>query len=214
MRTTKLQEDLRLVASGGTEGRPIYLVEEAPRHRLASFQRVLYQLPLPWVYYVVIYNDVETAYNMFGHNLKLKNTVIVQSVYCSPKKIRNDKDGLDWLPIANSAPGQVCDYGMRVNKKVDRLEAIHGAINSFWSADGNGFLCGASKLQKQLSSSSADGYRYSTYKEWEKNSTYKEWEKKSIDEVLSLSYESIITMGELRTRVVKDKVQVLTRIPW
>lgn len=206
MKTIKLQEDVRLIASGGTKDRPIYLVEEAPRHRLASYYHGLYHLPLPWVYYVVIYSDVESAYPMFGHNLKLKNKVIVHSVYCSPKKIRSDEDYVDWLPVANSAPHQVCDYGIQVKQKSSRLQLINDGVNAFWSANGGGFLAKPSKLQIQISPS-LDGPQTRSYHGVD---TYADWEKLSIDDMLALSYENLITIGEIRKRVLKDEVELVS----
>lgn len=195
MKTAKIEADTRLIVTGGTKDRPIYLVEQAPGHRLASYRHELYHIPLPWVYYVIIYSDTENMYRMLSHSIRLKNKAAVQTAYCSPKKARKADTGLDWLPIAASQPHQVCDMGVEIPKGSSRTQIINTAINNFWATNASTYFKQKSKLLKHLSGSNNP---------YAGNDTYANWEKLSIEEVLAAPYENLITIGNLVDKISTD----------
>lgn len=205
MKTLKLQDDVRLIAKGGTLARQLFLVEEAPRHRLAYYGSKIYQLPMPWCYYVIIYNNMETIYKMLGHKNTVKNKAIVKTIYASPAKIRSKGGILDWLPVSNSIPHQVCDYGANVPPTSSRLKIINTAINSFWQANGGNYLGKTSPLKEQLEKKCPGPNHLNTYEGWENH---------SLEEMLGLEYTSIITMDKLITEITGNTLETIDGPVW
>ena len=146
-------------------------------------------------------------YTMFCHNFEVRNKVMVKAAYCSPKKIRNVTDTLDWLPTVASAPHQVCDYGVEIEPKTKRDILIHKALEHFWAANGSTWLALPSELQKQLSPSlkDEDDKFHCSY------AAYNEWEKHSLEDVLAMDYGQLVTMGELIDQVKNDTCEAVTK---
>lgn len=206
MKTQKLQDETRLIVTGGTKDRPLYLVEEAPRHRLALFGGKTYSLPLPWLYYIVVYNKARALQAFFGHRNTVQQKVSVQTVYCSPKKIRKVDAGLDWLPVGATAPHQACHYGVNVEPNSNRLTLVHKAITNFWATNANNYLAVPSKLQEQLAPSVKNINTIYT------KTTYQDWEKLTIEQVLGMTYENRITMEEVIKQVKGNTIKHIDNV--
>lgn len=195
MRTSALKDKFRLLKTNTAKGniRTIFLVEGEPQRQLTHYMGKLYDLPLPWTYYAVSFTNLQEHYKNHPRRNQMGkvNSISVVSVYCSPKKVRNEKTWLDYLPLSNTAPGSCCFYPVQTDL-TEPLDVINRALDAFWGANGTYFLCAPTDLLTQISPKMKGK---NGYNDWRYNTSYTDWEKLSVEDILKLDYGKSITMG-------------------
>lgn len=178
-------------------GKTRLLLEEPPTRRLFQFRDEVYDIPLPWLYYLVSFKD------RYGSGMvSLDGYWLVTQLFGSPKRIADLDDHLCTLPLPNLYSSRPCYYTedccqVSAFKGRTHEQAILGALANWWMGGSN---------------FDAFPYQHPIYSHLIKDmpeqghinrakAFFRRWEALSIDEMLELPWQPLQSTVRTSTRI-------------